>query len=115
MINNKNPLFSAENKFEKLVVKPPNEIPLPPMPTAAPEFIPIAERLSPEVLAELKLLNKVSLLYLSILWYKISNNNAQVTVHLLIIVISWFAGLSAWSSKKVMNLTERGESFSTMG
>ena len=43
--------------------------------------------------------------------YKISNNNAQVTVHLLIIVISWFAGLSAWSSKKVMNLTERGESF----
>ena len=47
--------------------------------------------------------------------YKISNNNAQVTVHLLIIVISWFAGLSAWSSKKVMNLTERGESFLTMG
>ena len=43
------------------------------------------------------------------------SNNAQVMVHLLLIVISWFAGLSAWSSKKVMNLTERGESFLTMG
>ena len=43
------------------------------------------------------------------------SNNALVTVHLLIIIISWFAGLSAWSSKKVMNLTERGESFLTMG
>ena len=43
------------------------------------------------------------------------SNNAQVMVRLLLIVISWFAGLSAWSSKKVMNLTERGESFLTMG
>ena len=56
---NKEKNLRDDNKFEKLVVRPTNEIPLPPMPTAAPEFIPIAERLSPEVLAELKLLNKV--------------------------------------------------------
>ena len=47
----------SKNKIERIKVRNPEDIPFPPMPTVAPQpkdFVPIIEKLNPDILAKLR-------------------------------------------------------------